>query len=198
MTFITPSPIEMKSGRYRKTGRSAFTLVELMVSVVLTGIIMSGVLSTFVMFSRSGVGLANYSDMEMQARKALDLFGQDARMASEITWTSSQSLTLTVPTSGGGSVSYLFSYNPTAKTFTRQLVGSATADTLMTGVTALSFEGFKITGASVSLSDLTLAKANTKQIQLNLEAARAGVVTARNSHTVLSARFIMRNKKVTS
>lgn len=195
MTTITPLPTDPRS-HSRRSSRRGFTLVEIMISTALTMLIGAATLSTVLMFGRQGATVTNYIDMEGQARRGLELFGQDARMASAIVWNSAQSLTLTIPTSSG-TATYIFAYDAANKQFTRQLVGGAT-EVLIKSVDSLSFSGYKITGDPVDLSNLVLAANNTKQIQLTLKASRSTTTVVTATHTVLSARFILRNKKVTA
>ena len=87
----SPSVIRRKSD-----SRAGFTLVEVMSAATISSFVLVGVLSTFLMLGRSGASLASYSNMETQTRKLLDDFAQDVRMASNIVWNSSSSITLTV------------------------------------------------------------------------------------------------------
>src|SRR5690606_28949793 len=80
----------------RKSGRRGFTLVEVLISAGLSAFILAGVLSTFLFLGRSGANMQSYSDMESEARRGLELFAQDVRQASSITWSSEISITLTV------------------------------------------------------------------------------------------------------
>ena len=57
----------------RRRGRAAFTLVEMMIGTTLGSIILGGVLMTFLTMGRNGYNAANYSMMEAEARRALDL-----------------------------------------------------------------------------------------------------------------------------
>ncbi len=97
------SLIKNFSGRRRR----GFTLVELLVAAGLSGFILSGILTTFVMLGRSGYNAANYSIMEAEARRALETFSEEARLSSNITWNGSNSITLTVVNAAG---TYLVTY----------------------------------------------------------------------------------------
>lgn len=171
-----------------------FTLVEIMIGASLSTFILAGVLSTFLFLGRSGANVQNYNDMEAQARKALELFAEDTRQASAIVWTSNQSLTLTV---NGASIVY--AYSSGAKTFTRRT--STGAQTLVTGITSFAFKAYNITGSELGLSSAALlatAGQATKQLQISLESARSSQTVTDATNTVLSARFILRNKRVTA
>lgn len=189
MITTTPSPTRHPEAR-RRTSRG-FTLVEVLISAGLAGFILTAVLSTFLFLGRSGANIQNYNDMEAQARRALEMFAQDVRQASAITWGSNVQVDLTVD---GVLVRYLYDAGTT--TFYRR---SATGTTqLVTGITAFEFKAFNINGTELSLTDLTAAGRSTKQLQVSLSAARTSRTVATATNTVLSARFILRNKRVTT
>lgn len=179
----------------KPTGEGGFTLVELMIGSSLGAFILAAVLSTFLFMGRSGANMQNYNDMEAQARKALEYFAEDTRQASGVTWgADSNSLTLAV---NGTSVVYL--YDPSARTFYRR--DSSGTKALVTGITIFAFSAYNITGASLPLAttaNLTAANGTTKQLQISLEASRTNTTVVAATNTVLSARFVLRNKKVTA
>ena len=166
-----------------------------MIGASLGAFILAGVLSTFLFMGRSGANVQNYNDMESQARKALELFAQDTRQASGVTWGSdSNSVTLTV---SGASVAY--TYDPSARTFYRR--DSTSTRALVTGITTFAFTAYNISGSSVPIStaaERTAANGTTKQLQISLEAARNSQTVVAATNTVLSARFVLRNKRVTA
>jgi len=209
MTTIIPSH-RLRSARPQSWGRRAgFTLVEVLIGSTMSVFILAGVLSAFGFLARSGVLIQHYNDMESQARQALELFAEDVRQASSITWTDANTLTLTVNTA-----LVTFGYSTTQKTFYRSYRPTATAPAttkiLVTDVTTFQFKAFTITGTEITDFSTSATRAtagrSTKQLQISLEAARymdTALGTERRSqigasNTVLSARFILRNKIVTA
>jgi Tfp pilus assembly protein PilW len=191
MTTTTPLPT-----RNRRSGRRAFTLVEVMISAALAAFILAGTLSTFLFLGRSGANIRNYSDMEAQARKGLEIFAEDVRQASAIVWTSNVQVTLTVNAS-----SVVYIYASGAATFSR-IEGTATR-VLISGITpgTFRFRSYNVAGTELLLTSaalLTEAGSSTKQLQISLEATRTNQTVAAATNTVLSARFILRNKIVTA
>lgn len=184
--------------RLPRAGRSlrrGFTLVEVLVATALSSGVLAAVLSTFLFLGRSGANIQNYAAMEAQARTALEQFAEDTRQASSVTWVSSTSLMLTVNTQ-----LVTYTYNSTAAEFTRQ-VGTGTATALLGGLTTFSFKAYTITTTEITDFSSTAARAtanrNTKQIQISLSARRKDTTSVAATNTVLSARFILRNKRVT-
>ncbi len=187
MTTITPSPTPRPERRPARAGARGFTLVEVLISAGLAGFVLTAVLSSFLFLGRSGANIQNYNDMEAQARRALEFFAQDVRQASSITWGSTTEVRLIVD---GASITY--GYSSSSRQFQRNGVA------LVTGITAFEFKAFNITGTELSLADLTAAGRSTKQLQVSLSAARTSRTVATATNTVLSARFILRNKRVTT
>ncbi len=184
MTTTTPSPIPALDLR------RGFTLVEVLISAGISAFVLTAVLMAFLFLGRSGANIQNYNDMEGQARRALEFFAQDTRQASAITWNSATSVTLNVD---GVLVTYQF----LSGSFSRQVGGGAFTP-LVTGVISFSFKAYSITGTELSLTDLAAAGRSTKQLQISLRASRTSRTVASATNTVLSARFILRNKRVTT
>lgn len=177
--------------------RGGFTLSEVMIGATLGTIVLGAVLSAFLMLGRSGYNAANYSVMEAESRRALDMFSADARMANNITWNNSSSITLRVVTSGSAQL-VTYTYSATTKNFTRKLGNAASTNPeliLIRGVADFSFRRYKV----VNGVDYTAANdLETKQIQITLRAVRKGVTTVDATNAVLSARIVLRNKAVST
>jgi Tfp pilus assembly protein PilW len=207
MTTTTPSPARNRRSCVdglvspKRLGVGGFTLVELMIGSTLGAFILAAVLSTFLFMGRSGANVQNYNDMEAQARKALEVFAQDTRQASGVVWSDANTVALTV-----GTLSVTYQYNPTARRFARQEAVTATGTinstrVLVTGITTFAFSAYNISGNSVPIStaaERTAANGTTKQLQISLEASRTSTTVVAATNTVLSARFVLRNKRVTA
>lgn len=170
-----------------------------MISAALGTVVLAAVLSAFLFIGRTSMSIRQYSDMETEARNAIETFAQDVRMASDVVWHSRSSLTLTAIESGT-ETKYRYSYDSTAGTFSRQKTSPSTgpSNVLITGITSLVFSAYKIDTQEINLSSITAAThLETKQIQISLEAQRARTTLATGTNTVVSARFILRNKHVT-
>ncbi len=191
MTTITRSPAP------KRLASRGMSLVEVMIGASLAAFVLAGVISTFLFLGRSGANISNYSEMETEARTGLEYFAQDTRQASDLYWNSASSVSLTV---SGATITY--SYSSADETFSRRAGGTTTV--LVEGVSDFEFSGYMITGATVNTSDLSTAAKReaasdvTKQLQVYLKASRSSVTVATATNTVLSARYILRNKRVTT
>lgn len=177
-----------------------------MVAAALATVVLAGVMSAFLFIGRTGFNAGGYSEMSAQTRRALDVFASDARMASGIQWNNSQSITLVVPGAGRTSLLVTYAYDPaatgpTARCFYR-LPGAADSTSarriLVRHVApGFSFRRFKLeqNGATdqTAVNDL-----ETKLIQLDLQATRTAVTTVAATQTALSARYLLRNKRVSN
>ncbi len=218
--MTTTTPLLIPDRRRRKAG---FTLVEIMIGSTISAFILAGILSTFLFMGRSGANVQNYSDMESQARKALEIFAEDSRQAAAITWVSANQIRLTV---NGLYHTYTYADGATTNTgtLTRVITVVATSAVrstmvLLTGIvnpvarTASNgatctpfFRGYNLNGveftaiqyATPTAAELTAASSGTKQIQISMEATRTSRTVVAATNTVLSARFILRNKLVTA
>ncbi len=194
-----------KGSRARRAG-PAFTLVEVMVSATIGTFVLAGVLSAFLMIGRSGYLASNYSELEAQTRRALEIFGEDARKSSDIQWHSSQSITLMVTTATSAVIPVTFAYDPdrtsaTAGCFYRVLGpanSTAPRRVLMRNVASdFAFERFKLEQAA-GTTNVARTDLETKQIQVTLRAGRTGTTTVAATQSALSARYILRNKRVSN
>jgi hypothetical protein len=177
--------------------RSGFTLTEVIMAATLTVVAVSGTLSTTMMIVRSGHNISNYTDMESESRKSLDLFGQDVRMAQEIIWHDANRITLTIPTnSTGGTDTCTYAYDAAAKTFSRTQGGITTI--LLSGIETCTLAGYKQNGDLADTGTWATIANDTKQLQLSVSSKRSQGTQVSSTQKIISARFILRNKRVAS
>jgi hypothetical protein len=171
-------------------------MVELMVATSLGTIIMAAVMSTFLFIGRTSIVMRNYADLETQARNAMEIFAQDVRMSSAVSWTNANSVSMTVR-SGGVSQPVQYAYDASSRTFSRTFDGTTTM--LISNIRNFAFSAYSIDTEPLSLAAPTAAtNTATKQIQIALETERRNPVLALTTNKVISARFVLRNKRVTA
>ena len=175
--------------------------------------VMLGLLTCFGMIMRSGTTLYNYIDMEEQARRGLEKFSEDTRMASAINWGSSTSVVLTVPHVSSDTFSNTVTYwwdtttgssnyhcfrRTEADTDSAGTATTTTTTTLINNVQSFQFDRWQAGGAT---GVQATSNANTDQLQIHLTLKKQGnefgssstaIVAATN--LVVSARYILRNK----
>lgn len=184
-------------------GRGGFTLVEILISTTLAGVVLVAVLSAVLMINRSGYLLNNYIEMEKQARNALETFAIDARMTESVTWTRKSDgtligITLTPPDTN----SVTYSYDASAGVLNRTENATGKTRTLVSGIQSLSFTAYKYSEASglaainpdISVTGDNLLKNDTKMVQISLSAIRRRSSLADATNNVVSARYVLRNK----
>lgn len=198
MTISTP---HIKRPRTR-----GFTLTEVMVSATLSAFILAGVLSAFVMIGRSGFLASSYSELQDETRRGLEIFGDEARKAADIRWNSPQSITLFVATAGSGHRTVTYAYDTTAGSpthlcFYRVLGDAASTEprrVLVRNVASdFAFQRFKLEQAP-GTDNTAATDLETKQIQVTFRATRTGATTVATNQSSISARYILRNKRVSN
>jgi Tfp pilus assembly protein PilW len=183
----------MFTAKVNRRARRAFTLAEIMIGAALGSMVLAGVLTSYSLLLRSGTSAANYSTMESQTRRAFEQLGIDARMASNLTWNSETSVTLTVPnnyTSNGNKVTY--AYDSTNKWFSL-VPGDGSVSTgrliLVREVVSVTFTRYT-RDSSVATTDSA-----TKRLQLSINVRRSAGGSA-VTENIASASFTLRNKDV--
>lgn len=194
---------------------AGFTLVEVMICATIGSFVMLGLLSCFGMITRSGTLLYNYVDMEDQARRGLERFSEDSRMASAIAWTDNTNVALTIPhvasdayadtitywwdaTTDRSSATYQCVLRREVLTNSSGVTTTSTTTTLIRNVQTFQFDRWQAGGAT---GVQATSSANTDQLQIHLTLRKQGsergststaIVAATN--LVVSARYILRNK----
>jgi Tfp pilus assembly protein PilW len=208
----TASPTS-STRRIDRVASRGFTLTELMISGVLSTVILAGVLSTFLMILRTGANASSYSELEARARKALELFSREVRLANSVGSNySATSVTLGIPDTSPSrtNVAYpvTYAFDTTNHEFTRTgpppdgPSGTSSTTVLVDGVQQISgvnpfnYYRYVTTGGYVDGFNTNTATnaAEIKQIEINFVALRTNVTVAAATNKVLSARFILRNK----
>jgi hypothetical protein len=179
-------------------GGAGFTLVEVQIAATLSTFVLAGVLSAFVFMARTGVRSSGYAEMEAEVRRGMDEFARDARNATDVRWHSAQSLTLIV---NGAPVTYAYDSTPGSATYEAfyRIAGEPAAQprvVLVRGVGSdFSFRRYKLEQPGVT-DNTARNDQETKLLQLSLRAARTSVASVGASQSAISARYLLRNKRV--
>lgn len=184
------------AGRDRRGG---FTLVEVMVASTLGTLVLAGILSSFLMIGRTQTSLFHYSGLEQAARKGLERFSQDTRMAKQIAWTNNAHVTLEIPRISESTTDPVVYYwdttpgSPNYHCFMRTgpdpITGVTTTEPLIRHVEAFEFGRWMVGATGEATNDFA-----TKQLQIRLTLSRADSTLVTATNLVVSARYILRNK----
>jgi hypothetical protein len=187
-------------------GRTAgFTLTEVIIASTLSAFVLAGVLSAFIFIGRSGFRASGVSEMETEVRRGLEAFAEDARAAVDVHWNSAQSVTLTLP-AGAASSQVTWAYDATTGGATSGCLYRVAGDSGSTQPRriivrnlspAFTFQRFKIEQDGVADNSAT-NDLETKQLQLVLTARRTSVAARGVTQSAVSARYVLRNKRVTN
>lgn len=176
-----------------------FTLVELMVAATLAGLVLAGVVTANLQLMRGGVRVTQYAEMSSQVRRAIEQLEGDLKSASAITWNNASDITLTIPTSAGGTRLVTYAWTSATQGF-YSVPGASSAATSgrvvhvkgiplrADGSAGVTFARYDRDGNAAS-TDLT-----TKRVQVSLHLVRTAGTTAKATDTVVSAIFVLRNK----
>lgn len=189
----------------RAVRRAAFSLVEVMIAAAISTFVLAGVLGAFAFISRTGFRSSSFSELEAEVRRALETFAQDVRQARDVRWNSTQSVTLFLP-SGAPAAQVTYAFDPDAasttyRTFYR-VVGDASSTAprriLVRGLTDnFTFRRYKLEQTGVT-DNTASSDLETKQLQLVLTTRRTSSATAGAGQTIVSTRYVLRNKRVSN
>jgi Tfp pilus assembly protein PilW len=155
--------------------------------------------------ARSFVALANYTDLDVKSRYALDLISREIRQANAVTSSTSitltggqvvtNQLTLSGTATNGTAYTLNYYYNPTAKTLTRTFVqgGTSLTNVLLKECSFLSFGMYQRNAISNSFDQFDMTIPGTcKVVQLYWICSRSIFGKSANTESVQSAKVVIR------
>jgi len=166
---------------------AGFSLVELIISLTLVMMLTLALLTSYVFIARGDRSLANYGEMNAQARRLLERLGSDLRAATDVTNFTATSLSLAVPANVGATTTedVVWEYDAANGLVTRQ--SSTSTATLARDVQTFTF--YYANTNNVQTTSLV----EVKQVQLSMRIVRL-VASSITSEYVISAQFTMRAK----
>jgi len=171
-----------------------------MIASTIGAFVMIGVITSFIMMGKSQVNAYNYAGMEAEARRGLERFGEDVRMASYLTTVSPvrwpNEIKLTIPNAGdSGTTTVYYYYDTIQKTLSRvgpdPVTGAANTTTLLiSNLVNCEFKRWQLGNNGLSSNDV-----GTDQLQLRLTIQKTAVTAVSANNLVVSARYVLRNHK---
>ncbi|MFT4588024.1 MAG: Tfp pilus assembly protein PilW [Candidatus Binatia bacterium] len=170
----------------RRLRRRGASLVELLVSVGISGMVLA-VIAVFMMYTaRSFASLDNYLDLDVKSRLALDRMSREIRQADGLTSFATNQLVFAYT-----GTNLTFAHDAVAKTLTRSFMG--TSETLLEGCDELTFSIFQRNPINGSFEQYPTASADTaKLIQLDWVCSREIMGQTANTESVQSAKIVIR------
>ena len=201
---MTTSFIDRRAPRRRAP--AGFTLVEVLISAGIGSFVLIAVLTSFLFIGRSGAMLSNYVRLEQEARRGLERFGEDTRMASALT-TSTNRVALTIPHASDSNTNTVTGgWETTAGSYyhcvmRREVDNTGTTlstERVMPNVASFQYDRW-VAGSTTGVQATSDALTDQLQIHLTLQlqASEFGVTSsavAAATNLVVSAKFILRNK----
>lgn len=168
--------------------RSGFTLVEVLIAMVLGTMILAVAASVTGGLAKGSQSLINYSEMNTQSRQALSNLGSLLRSGSTVLEASDDQLRFIRLTESGDPETLTYSYDNARKVLLLTRSDGSVTEVLR-DVSHLSFNYFTYRQNS------TEEPLEIKHVQLEAEMTRR-VLGLANRNYVISARFMLRNKRV--
>lgn len=175
-----------------------FTMVEMLVSVGLGTLLLSGVMILYINGIRSFVAMGNYQNLDAKSCNTLDVLSREIRNSTVLlSYVPSQSLTLSNASArnGLGQINVI-KYDPTART----LVLKRTGQSDLTNLTECDRWSFAIynrvpitSSTNISFNAATNA-ADCKLINMSWKCSRTVLGTKLNTESVQTAQIVLRNK----
>jgi hypothetical protein len=172
--------------------------------MVIGAFTLTAVLTVFVMIGKIQTNALNYAEMERDAQRSLERFGQDTRMASKVTTsptsytstTTFTNITLTIPHPyDAGTDSVQYQYDSTNKQLKRigpdPVTGAANTTVILArNVQDCKFKTWKLASLGGAISNF---ETDLLQVQVTMTKSRNTTVTT--SDLVVSASYLLRNHK---
>lgn len=159
-----------------------------MVASSLGAILCAGVLAAYLFVGRNLTRLVNFQTQEVESRRTLQYFTEDASAAIQLSTGTATNLALTKPTESG-TTAVAYAYSSAAGTLTR--TDGAGARVILTGLTTLKFSYYNEGGTEVTNSPQSV-----KAVELSFASASGSAASGtKASYTTVSPRVVLRNKQ---
>ncbi len=172
----------------------------MIVATTISVVVITSMVSTFIVFATGSKSLFAYSEMSRQSRKTLELFARDMRAAEDVTVAAEHDLVVVYPETGfydGITVEY--TYDDSVGIFSRiewdKNGNLSSNDTILDGVAQFAFEYFDPLGNALDYSKASLLL-SVKSVRVDAEMVR-DISRTDVTDYIISARFMMRNRPVT-
>jgi Tfp pilus assembly protein PilW len=174
--------------RLQAKSRSAFTMIELLVSLSVGMLLLTAGMSLYLFSLTSMTSMSNYAELNNQSRNASDFISRDVRCSTSVASASTNQLVLSAP--DGTNVTYAF--DASGGTLIRTKGGDGRK--LLKGVSSLTFSLYQRPVSNATYNTFPTATAPTAKMvsfqwtcsrvvkgsQLNTESIYSGIINLRN------------------
>jgi len=176
-----------------RSGLRAFTLIEMMVAAGTATLLMALVMGLYIFGVRSFSAIGNYTSMDSDSRRALDLMLREIRQASLVLGSQTSGTThwLKIATTIPAPATNIFVWDTTTNGFTWTKTGEPT-HTLLTGCTAWTFAYYQRSPTNTGEFLQTTLRNRTKLINMSWSCARTNVFRV-NTENIITAEVVLRN-----
>jgi type IV pilus assembly protein PilW len=177
------------SRSHKSYARAGFTLMELLVAMTISLVVLAGVAKTFTAQSRQNTAEEQISQMQQNARAALDLMVREIQMAKYnpagtafssvygVTYSASQleikadmNSDGTISTSNGSVEDIIYAHDSANVRITRKLGSGGTPEIVADNITAFTFNYYDASGTAVTSSGNS---GNIRKVTVNITARTA-------------------------
>jgi Tfp pilus assembly protein PilW len=169
----------------------AWTLIELLIVMFISGILLTVVAALTVNTARSIYAMSNYTQMDQASRQALDILTRDVRQAWQLSAWSKTNIEGTAVGANGAGVFFSYSYSATKGTMTRTWNGQST--TLLTNCDSLTFAVYQRTPTNNFQFYQTSIPAEAKLLDVTWKCSRQIKGVKVNTETIQTAKIVIRN-----
>jgi prepilin-type N-terminal cleavage/methylation domain-containing protein len=187
--------------------RKGFSLVEVMVAMTISVFILASAYATIFSLAKGSESMVNFAEMNTQSRNALELFGRDMRMATDVLqedWNSNSVVVERRLMDGTPLfIRYVFVVGSGTQSghFRRQewsqYPGIAGTHLINDRVLLYDVDELDLNYYRYKRDEIAVNPLETKHIQMEAKLQR-DVLGVTNTNYIISARFMMRNKDVTN
>ena len=176
--------------------RAGLTLLELMVTVGIAGIVLAMVMTLYIFSLKSFGAMNNYAEMDAKSRLSIDTMLKEMRQASAVVGyqTNGSTRWLRLTNSNEGKL-ITYTWDPSAATLVCDKTGYPTHTNLI-GCDSWNFAFYmrvpNTNGTFFSASNNT---ALTKLISMSWTCSRSNILRKINTESVMTAQVVLRNQQ---
>ena len=175
------------------------TLIEMMVTMAVAGILTTAVIGFIVYTTRGFAGMMNYVEMEAQSRAALDSILRDVRQAVALSNAVNTSSVRSLTFGDVDSQPLTYTWSLANRTLTRTRAdGSSTV--LLSQCDNFNFSLYKrnTTNQTYNQYPTSVTNGDCKVIQITWLCSRTNTGVRQNNECVQTAKIVMRNQQTTT